>query len=249
MTEILIFEHDGRQAVSARELYDMLGFENKNFSRWAKKNITENEFAMEGEDWLKLNDDGVYVLKTKTKEAGGRPTEDYALSIDFAKRISMLARTEKGEEIRRYFVTMEQEAVTGRLKAIEALVSPDLIQRLMKQDDEVVKIPAMAEALKKAMKDIERINDKIYANRETHPNAFDKALVTVDQWLMDKQYYLDKDDRARLEYNTLAFSSDSKRAGEWFPHISPDLYKQLPGRYHPEAILRCYQLIKWPKGQ
>lgn len=60
------------------------------FVRWSKKNITENEFAEKGQDYQGYN----FMLE-------GNEMVDYALSIDFAKKLCMLARTEKGEEARR----------------------------------------------------------------------------------------------------------------------------------------------------
>lgn len=48
--------------------------------------------------FLKTNE--VFDLMSNT-QTGGRPTKDFALSIDFSKKLSMLARTEKGEEARK----------------------------------------------------------------------------------------------------------------------------------------------------
>lgn len=90
------------QAVSARELYNFLGYSNTKWKRWYEKNIINNDFAIEGSDY------GVFDLMSKTKS--GRPTMDFALSIDFAKRIAMMSRTEKGEEARLYFLEMEKIA-------------------------------------------------------------------------------------------------------------------------------------------
>lgn len=39
--------------------------------------------------------------------SGGRPTQDYKLSASFAKKLSMMARSEKGEQARQYFVRVE----------------------------------------------------------------------------------------------------------------------------------------------
>lgn len=36
---------------TARKLYDFLGLAQGQFSRWAKTNITDNEFATENEDY------------------------------------------------------------------------------------------------------------------------------------------------------------------------------------------------------
>lgn len=53
-----------------------------------------------------------YVLNKNVqnlKPLGGRPSKDYFLSIDAAKEISMLQRTEKGKEARKYFIECERQ--------------------------------------------------------------------------------------------------------------------------------------------
>lgn len=102
---IKITEYSGNNAVSARELYEFLGFDLKNWSRWYKKNIEDNEFAIENIDYQPL------VIKKNGSE--GNFAKDFALSIDFAKKLSMLARTEKGEKARNYFIQCEKELKQG----------------------------------------------------------------------------------------------------------------------------------------
>jgi len=101
MNELIkITESNGKKAVSARELYLKLGYDLSNWKRWFTKNITENQFAIENEDW------SGFVIMTN-----GNETYDFALSIDFAKKISMMARTEAGEKIRDYFIEIEKAAL------------------------------------------------------------------------------------------------------------------------------------------
>lgn len=38
------------------------------------------------------------LAKTSSSEKGGRPSTDYALTLDCAKEISMLQRSEKGKQ-------------------------------------------------------------------------------------------------------------------------------------------------------
>jgi len=101
MNEIKITEQNGKQAVSAKELYENLGYDVKNWGRWYKKNIEDNQFAIENEDWIEL------LLMTSSNN--GVETKDFILSIDFAKKLSMLARTEKGEQMRNYFLEVERK--------------------------------------------------------------------------------------------------------------------------------------------
>lgn len=99
MNELIrITEVEGKKSVSAREIYSFLELSPLQFVRWSKKNITENEFAEKGQDYQWYN----FML-------GGNEMVDYALSIDFAKKLCMLARTEKGEQARRYFIECEKQ--------------------------------------------------------------------------------------------------------------------------------------------
>ena len=97
---IKITENNGKKAVSARELYEGLGYNSAVWARWYKKNIVNNKFAIENEDWVGFN-----------TMLNGNDTKDFILSIDFAKKLSMLARTEKGEQIRNYFIEVEKQSI------------------------------------------------------------------------------------------------------------------------------------------
>lgn len=94
----------GTAVVSARELYDGLGFDASHWAKWYDKNIIKNQFVTENEDWA------VFALSAKTSE-GGRPTKDFTITLDFAKRLAMQAKTEKGEAIRSYFIECEKKAI------------------------------------------------------------------------------------------------------------------------------------------
>lgn len=91
-----------QQAVDAKELYQALGLDTTQWARWSKQNIQDNPFALEGTDY------GVYDLMSNTQ--GGRPTTNYYLSLDFAKKLAMQVRTEMGERIREYFLECERKA-------------------------------------------------------------------------------------------------------------------------------------------
>ena len=92
----------GKQVVSARELYEFLGLDKSHWLRWCEKNITKNEFALQNVDYQ------VFAMMAKTQ--GGRPSVDFSITIDFAKRLAMMSRTEKGEEVRKYFIECERKS-------------------------------------------------------------------------------------------------------------------------------------------
>jgi anti-repressor protein len=104
----------GSSVVSARELYEYLGFDAGQWKRWYQKNIINNQFAFENVDWE------VFDIMSNTKN-GGRPTKDFAITTDFAKRLSMMARTEKGEEARKYFIECEQKLTSAEPRKLSNL--------------------------------------------------------------------------------------------------------------------------------
>ena len=97
----LAVDEDGR--TSARTVYEFLELNPSNFSRWVKINITNNPFAMEGEEFLRLVFDG------ETPTGGIIKREDYKLTATFAKKICMTSHTDRGEEARNYFIKVEEK--------------------------------------------------------------------------------------------------------------------------------------------
>lgn len=92
MNELIkITEKNGKQVVSAKELYLGLGLDKSNWSRWSKVNIEEDKFFNESEDWARLKDDSDNQLVTNPNKV----SYDYVITLDFAKHLAMMARTEK----------------------------------------------------------------------------------------------------------------------------------------------------------
>lgn len=100
---ITIIEHKELQkAVSARELYEFLEVDT-HFKDWIKRMV----------DYLELEINVDYIVSLKNEQnsilSGGRPSKEYFLTIDAAKEISMLQRSEKGKEARKYFIECERK--------------------------------------------------------------------------------------------------------------------------------------------
>lgn len=91
---------DENGMTTARKLYAFLELANGQFSRWARTNITENEFAEENVDYWGFD-----------INVEGNITQDYRLTAHFAKKLSMQSHTERGEQARNYFIGCEQVLV------------------------------------------------------------------------------------------------------------------------------------------
>lgn len=107
MNELIGIDEKG--LVSAKELYLGLELNEKNWSRWYPTNIEKNEFFIENKDWTRVQHDVKGIRHDDENLKGGRPTTDFAISIEFAKHIAMMARTEKSHEYRNYFIQCEEK--------------------------------------------------------------------------------------------------------------------------------------------
>lgn len=87
-------------AISLRDLYVGLELSTTQYNRWVRYNILRNEFFIQGRDWEVLD------MKSST-EKGGQIAQDYIISIDFAKHITMMAKTQKAHEYRNYLIALE----------------------------------------------------------------------------------------------------------------------------------------------
>ena len=86
--------------INLENVFSMIGFANKgNAMKTIKNNFIENE------------DYKIVIFRTEknlnVKDLGGRPVDTVMLNIDTFKNLCMIAKTEKGKEIRKYYVKLE----------------------------------------------------------------------------------------------------------------------------------------------
>ena len=74
--------------IDARALHGWLGHRPQNFHKWVQNRIEEYGFA-EGEDF-----------SSTRKNTGGRPRQDYMITLDMAKELAMVERTQIGRMTR-----------------------------------------------------------------------------------------------------------------------------------------------------
>lgn len=98
----IITDEKGQQLVSARELYIGLGLSKSKWARWYKNNIENNEFFKENNDFVRVR-----------LNVEGNDVQDFAITLEFAKHIAMMARTEKSHEYRNYFIQCEKELINS----------------------------------------------------------------------------------------------------------------------------------------
>lgn len=127
--DLIAVNYEAEQpTVSARDLHEALEI-NKRFSAW---------FEVNSQGFVE-NDDYTSVLTgTEVKNNGGiqiRELQDYKMSVDMAKHICLMSRTEKGKQIRQYFLDLEKAWNTPEQIFARALKMADKTIDKLKSDN------------------------------------------------------------------------------------------------------------------
>lgn len=97
MTELIKIDYQSdRPTVSARELHDFLEVGTA-YKDWFPR-MCEYGFS-----------EGVDFCSFLSESTGGRPAQDAQLTIDMAKELCMIQRSEKGRQARQYFIQLEKD--------------------------------------------------------------------------------------------------------------------------------------------
>lgn len=138
MNELIktITRDDGTIAVSGHELHDFLEVDTR-FNDWFQR-MAEYGFT-EGQDF--------YSFLSKTP-SGGRPSTDYVMTLDMAKEVAMIQRTDRGKQARQYFIEIDKQAhhdMTGLSPATRAAVAAT--QALAAQERRLNRVDAKVNAI------------------------------------------------------------------------------------------------------
>lgn len=143
MELIKIIEREGRQLVSGRELHEFLEIRTK-YKDWFRRMV---EYGFEEEiDFIRV------AQKRATNNLKNPVTTviDHAISIDMAKEISMIQRTEKGKIARQYFINCEK-----KLKEVKKLTPMELMElqfkALKEQEEKIVQVENKIDKLEEDM--------------------------------------------------------------------------------------------------
>lgn len=204
MELIKIIERDGRQLVSGRELHEFLEIRTK-YKDWFRRMV---EYGVEEEiDFIRV------AQKRATNNLKNPVTTviDHAISIDMAKEISMIQRTEKGKIARQYFINCEK-----KLKAVKKLSPMELMELQFK-------------VLKEQKEKITQVENKVDKLEEDMP------LFQIDckeiQALVRK-----KGIEALGGYRSIAYNDNSLR-GKVYSDIQQQIRREF-GVVRYEAIKR-----------
>lgn len=160
---------------TARKLYEWLELDAAHYSRWVRVNLLENAFAEEGKDYSPLR---------VSKSGRGNFAEDYRISVTFAKRLSMMSKTERGEDARKYFLGCEQALVR-------------LVEQARKTELERAKGIAVRQALTKAIQQSNE-NDRMHGHAySVYTDVVYKAVFGKTAKKMKEEYGLTPKDSLR----------------------------------------------------
>jgi len=168
--------------VNGRDLHAFLEVQHQ-FRDWIKNRIEEYGFE-EGKDFREIF----------SESTGGRPSKDYALSVDMAKELSMVERTAKGKQARQYFIRCERIAQTMRIEGPPAIVATDtpvsLMAALRTETNPAVQI-MLYQQLEKCCRQerlrLPEMGDLVPGGELIPARLFARAIVTIQ--------------RARIEIN------------------------------------------------
>ena len=204
MELIKIIEKEGRQLVSGRELHEFLEIRTK-YKDWFPRMV---EYGFEEEI------DFIMVAQKRATNNLKNPVTtviDHAISIDMAKEISMIQRTEKGKIARQYFINCEK-----KLKEVKKLSPMELMELQFK-------------ALKEQKEKISQVENRVYKLEEDMP------LFQIDckeiQALVRK-----KGIEALGGYRSIAYNDNSLR-GKVYSDIQQQIRREF-GVLRYEAIKR-----------
>ena len=112
--------------VSGRQLHEALGVKTKYadwFNRMIDYGFTENQ------DFL--------LLKNEQQTGrGGHNKVDHIIKLDMAKEIAMIQRTDKGKEVRKYFIQVEKDFNSPEKIMARALLMADKKIKLLESQNE-----------------------------------------------------------------------------------------------------------------
>lgn len=136
MNELIKVNYDNSEhpTVSGRELHEALGIES-NYTTWFKR-MCEYGFS-EGKDFATC-----FPNLESENQHGGQNKTDHTLTLDMAKELCMIQRSEIGKRFREYFIEVEKAwndpvLIMGRAYEAQKAVADKLSEKVMSLENKV----------------------------------------------------------------------------------------------------------------
>lgn len=194
MNELLKVNYDNdRITLSARELHEFLEVKTS-FKDWFPR-MCEYGFN-ESQDFNPLKNEQVRLEGNRQVK---RTVQDYEITLDMAKEIAMIQRSDKGKEVRQYFLELERrwnspEAVMNRAleysrKQVKALMEEK--QGLIEENKELKPKALFADAVSASDESI-LIGQLAKLIRQ---NGYEIGQNRLFEWMRENEYLIKKGER------------------------------------------------------
>lgn len=129
----VLLDIDDNGMTTAKKLYDFLELDVKNYSRWCNTNIIKNKFAEIDKDY--------FPFVVQEERNNPNPTTDYKLTSEFAKQLSMLSKSNRGEQARQYFLACEKGLKIAMKQITNTQVtSNDVLKSIEKMNQQIIQM-------------------------------------------------------------------------------------------------------------
>lgn len=218
---------DENGMTTAKKLFDFLGMAKNNYSRWFRNNLTNNEFAEENVDYFPF---------LTNEECGGQASQDAKLTASFAKKLSMMAKSEKGEQARKYFVKVEDGMKELAIRFQN--MSPEL-RAVLVVDQRVTRIEEKADTLEDRFNKLEADMPVFTIDARNIQNAVKKKGVEILGG-KESNAYKDKSTRTCVyaDIQCMLRRNFGVRRYEEIKHKQADIAISLVEEYVPPLILQ-----------
>ena len=165
---IKIETRDGRQVVSARELFEKLitsQGKQERFSQWFNRHL---KYGFEkGIDFMESK-----KIYTANQYGGEKELEDYVITIDMAKELCMLQKSEIGREFRKYFIECEKQLKEVKQKQDSYTIQNPIerAKRWIEEQEEKLRLEAENKILDEQVKQLSPLAETLIKRFEKGEN-------------------------------------------------------------------------------